>query len=62
MYANKISTFKLKKPIEFTLGNEKVVQQLMKEAFVNIIIRDHIEQMVCYLKKLNMYSVILDDR
>ena len=57
--ANKISSFKLKKPINLTLRNDKVVQKLTKKAFVDIIIEDHMEQLVCYLIKLNVYTIIL---
>ena len=59
MHANKIPSFKLKKPINLTLRNGKVVQKLTKRAFINIIIRDHMEQLVCYLAKLDVYTIIL---
>ena len=60
--ANKISIFKLEKLINLTLKNSKVVQQLSKKTFVNITIRDYIKHMICYLAKLDVYTVILDDR
>ena len=41
--ANKIPSFKLKKPINLTLGNSEVVQKLTKRAFVNVIIGDYIK-------------------
>ena len=62
MHANKISIFKLENFIDFILRNGEIVQQFTKRAFVNIIIRDYIEQMVCYLAKLDIYTIILDHR
>ena len=59
--ANKIPFFKLKKPINLTLGNSKVVWKLIKRTFVNIIIRDYMEQLVYYLAKLDVYTIILGD-
>ena len=61
MRANKIPSFKLEKSINFILKNGRVVQKLTKEALVDVIIRDHIEQLVCYLAKLNVYTIILGD-
>ena len=57
--ANKILSFKLEKPINLTLGNGEVVQKLTKSALINVIIGDHMEQLVCYLAKLNVYTIIL---
>lgn len=51
LHTNKISTFKLEKLIKLVFGNGKMIQKLIKEIFVNIIIKDHIEQLVCYLAK-----------
>ena len=59
VHTNKIPSFKLEKPINLILGNSKVVQKITKKALVNIIIRDHIEQLVCYLAKLDVYIIIL---
>ena len=52
--ANKIPSFKLKEPINLTLGNGKVVQQLTKGALVDVIIGDHMEQLVYYLAILDV--------
>ena len=62
VHANKILSFKLKKPINFTLENGKIVQKLIKKTLVNIIIEDHIKQVVCYLAKLDMYTIILGNK
>ena len=61
MRANKIPSFKLKKPINFILRNGKIVQKLTKGALDDIIIRDHMEQLVCYLAKLNVHTIILNN-
>ena len=59
MRANKIPSFKLKKLINLILRNRKVVQKLTKGALVNIIIGDYMEELVCYLANLNIYTIIL---
>ena len=56
---NKISTFQLEKPIQLTLGNSEAVQHLTKKCLVDVIISKHHEQILCYLAKLNVYTVIL---
>ena len=61
VHVNKVSSFKLKKSINFTLENSKIVQKLIKSFLINVIIGDHIEQVVYYLAKLDMYIVILDE-
>ena len=58
---NKISTFQLEKPIQLMLGNGKVVQHLIKRCLVDVVIGDHHEQILCYLAKLDVYTVILSD-
>ena len=58
---NKISTFKLKKAIKLTLGNGEVVQTLTRGCLVDVEIGDHKEQILCYLAKLDVYTVILGD-
>ena len=60
--SNKISTFQLEKPIQLTLGNGEVVQRLTKRCLVNVEISDHKNQILCYLAKLDIYTVILGDR
>ena len=61
-HLNKISTFQLEKLIQLTLGNGKVVQHLTKKCLVDIKISNHKDQILCYLAKLDVYTVILDDR
>ena len=61
-HANKISTFELKKSIDFILENGKIIQQLIKKILIDVIIEDYIEQVVCYLTKLNIYTVILGNK
>ena len=61
-HLNKISTFQLKKPIQLMLGNSKVVQHLTKGCLVDMVIGNHHEQILCYLAKLDVYTVILGDR
>ena len=60
-HSNKISTFQLKKPIQLILGNSKIVQHLTKKCLVDMVIGDHYEQILCYLAKLDIYTVILGD-
>ena len=60
--ANKIQSFKLEKPINLTLRNSKVIQKLTKGALINVIIRNHIKQLVCYLARLDVYIIILVDK
>ena len=60
--SNKISTFQLKKPIQLTLGNGNMVQYLTKGCLVDMVISNHREQILCYLTKLYVYTVILGDR
>ena len=59
--SNKISTFQLEKPIQLTLGNGKVVQHLTKECLMDVVIGDHHKQILCYLAKLDIYTVVLGD-
>ena len=56
IYANKIPFFKLEKPINFTLGNKKTVQKLIKKPLINV------EQLVCYLAKLDVYIIIQSNK
>ena len=43
------------------LGNGKMVQRLTKGYLVNVEISDHKDQILCYLAKLDVYTVILND-
>ena len=61
-HLNKISTFQLEKPIQLTLENGKVVQRLTKRCLIDVEIGDHKDQILCYLAKLDVYTVILSDR
>ena len=58
---NKLSIFKLEKYINLMLRNSEMIQKLTKKTFVNIIIRDYSKQIFCYLAKLDVYTVILDN-
>ena len=60
--SNKISTFQLEKSIQLTLGNGKVVQYLTKGCLVDMVIGNHHEQILCYLVKLDVYTIILGNR
>ena len=57
----KISTFKLRKKIKLTLGNGEVVQKLNSACLVDIHISNHHEQILCYVARLNVYTVVLRD-
>ena len=59
---NKICTFQLEKPIQLMLENGKMVQRLTKGYLVNIEIGNHKDQILCYLAKLDVYTVIFSDR
>ena len=61
VHSNKISPFQLEKPIQLTLGNSKVLQQLTKGCLVDVEIGNHKDQILCYLAKLDVYMVILGD-
>ena len=58
----KISTFKLEKKIKLTLGNGEVVQKLDSACLVDIHIGDHHKQILCYVARLDVYTVVLKDR
>ena len=60
--SNKINTFQLEKPIQLTLRNSEVVQRLTKGCLVDVEIDNHKDQILCYLAKLDVYTVILGDR
>ena len=60
--ANKTLTFELENLFDFIFRNSKIVEQSTKEILINIIIRNHIERIVYYLAKLNMYTVILGNK
>ena len=57
----KLSTFKLKKKIKLTLGNGEVVQKLDSACLVDIHIGDHHKQILCYMARLNVYTIVLGD-
>ena len=61
-HLNKISTFQLENSIQLTLGNSKVIQCLTKGYLVDVVIGDHHKQILCYLTKLDVYTVILGNR
>ena len=41
--SNKISTFQLEKPIQLMLGNNKVIQHLIKRCLMDMVIGNHHE-------------------
>ena len=43
------------------LGNGKVIQHLTKKCLVDVIIDNHYKQILCYLAKLDIYTIILGD-
>ena len=57
----KLSIFKLRKKIKLTLGNGEVVQKLDTACLVDIQIGDHHEQILCYVARLDVYTVVLGD-
>ena len=59
VHSNKISIFQLKKSIQLTLDNGKVVQRLTRECLMDVVIGKHHEQILCYLAKFDIYTVIL---
>ena len=56
-----ISTFKLTKKIKIKLRNEKFMQWLERACLVDLRIRDHHEQLLCYVAKLDVYLGVLRD-
>lgn len=62
-HRHKLNTFKLDMEVKLTLRNEEDVGQILKEtSLVDIKIKDHEEQVLCYLMKQNMYPVILKNK
>ena len=57
----RIDTFKLKKQIKLTLGNGDVIQKLDNACLVDIHIGNHYKQILCYVARLNVYTVVLGD-
>ena len=62
VHLNKISTFQLEKLIQLMFDNGKVVKHLTKGCLVDMVISNYHEQILCYLVKLDIYTVILGDR
>ena len=58
----KIDTFKLKKQIRLTLENREVVQKLDSACLVDIHIGNYYKQILCYMARLNVYTIVLGDR
>ena len=44
------------------LDNSEMVQHLTKRYLVDVVIDDHHKQILYYLAKLDLYTVILGDR
>ena len=57
----RVDTFRLKKKIKLTLGNGEVVQKLDTTCLVDIHIGNHHKQILCYVARLNIYTVVLGD-
>lgn len=58
----KISTFKQKNKIKPELKNSHVMQWLDKKCLIDIQVSNHYKQLLCYVTKLNVYTVVLRDR
>ena len=58
---NKISTFKLKQQIKLELENEDTVEWLDKACLIDMKISNHREQLLCYVARLDVYTVVLGD-
>ena len=58
---NKISIFKIKTQIRLKLSNEEMVKWLDKACLVDIQIGNHQKQLFCYMTKLNIYFIVLED-
>ena len=43
------------------LGNGKMVQHLTKECLMDMVIGNHHKQILCYLAKLDVYTLIFGD-
>ena len=56
-----ISIFKLTKKIKLKLGNGEPMQWLEKTCLVDVYIKDHHEQLLCYVANLDVYLVMLGD-
>ena len=56
-----VDTFRLKKKIKLTLRNGEVIQKLNTACLVDIHIGNHHEQILCYVAKLDVYTVVLED-
>ena len=61
VHTNKIGTFKLKTQIRLELNNKEVVKWLDKACLVDIQIGNHQKQLLCYVTKLDVYFVVLED-
>ena len=57
----RVDTFRLKKKIKLTLGNGEVVQKLDTACLVDIHIGNHHKQILCYVARLDVYTVVLGD-
>ena len=62
VYANKILFSNWKNLLTLHSETVKLSSNLLKKTIVNIVIRDYIKQVVCYLAKLDAYLVILSNK
>ena len=44
------------------LGNGEVVQHLTKRCLIDVEIGNHKDQILCYLAKLDVYTIIFGDK
>ena len=57
----KINTVKLKKKIKLTLRNREVVPKLDSACLINVHIRNHHKQILCYVASFDVYTIVLGD-
>ena len=58
---HRISTFRLTKKIKLELGNGDLMQWLDKACLVDMYVGNHYKQLLCYMSKFNVYSMVLRD-
>ena len=56
-----ISKFRLTKKIKLELGNGDLMQWLDRACLVDIHMSNHHKQLLCYISKLDAYSMVLGD-
>ena len=61
MRTNKISIFKLKQQIKLELENRETMEWLDKICLIDVEISNHREQLLCYMARLEAYTLVLGD-